>query len=311
MTRPAARHEVAVGVLLLVALVLLAWMAIQAGGLRVESGDIRLEARFDDVAGLDRGAVVSVAGVDVGRVTDIQVEGADARVTLAVRGDLALDRDTAAHVRARSLLGEKYVDLVPSGGGGPTLGDGDVIARTSSQLAVEEAVGSLGPLLDQVDVVALAQALNALSSAVNSDPELLPQALADLGAAASDLRQASQDAPALVQEVRAAVSEVRTLGREARPVLQRADRLLAEAEGLVDPVQAAADDLPALVSEGQAAVDELREILARVEGSSEDLATVLENLSEVDLLAIRRLLREDGVRVRLFGGQVEPPEAER
>jgi hypothetical protein len=67
----------------------------------------------------------------------------------------------------------------------------------------------------------------------------------------------------------------------------------------------AAEKAPALADEVSLTVDEARALLATLEGSTDELETILGNLEEIDLLALRRLVREDGVLVRLKPAKIE------
>ena len=73
MAKP-GRNEIAVGVLLLAAMALLGWMALKVGALRRVTEEVHVSAHFADVTGLPEGAAVQVAGVPVGRVTDLRVD---------------------------------------------------------------------------------------------------------------------------------------------------------------------------------------------------------------------------------------------
>ena len=87
----------------------------------------------------------------MGRVDAIGRDGWKARVTLRLRGDVALPADVHAKVAQTSLLGEKYVDLeVPPGGGTGRLRDCDriALADTSRGREVEEVLGALSLLLN-------------------------------------------------------------------------------------------------------------------------------------------------------------------
>jgi phospholipid/cholesterol/gamma-HCH transport system substrate-binding protein len=97
-----------------------------------------LKTSFTDVKGLKTGAVVRVAGVDVGKVTDLEFVGAGVQLTLEVNESMQqriTDRSRAM-IGYLSLLGEPLIDISPSSEGTP-LKDGDVIqsARAPGQIA--------------------------------------------------------------------------------------------------------------------------------------------------------------------------------
>ena len=116
------RFEIGVGVLVLGAVGLLAYMALQIGAIRGLGEDpVEVVAVMDDVVGLSEGAVVAVAGVPVGKVTSLTVDFDRARVGLALDAAAGIRADARVVMRARSVLGEKYVELVPESRDAPLL----------------------------------------------------------------------------------------------------------------------------------------------------------------------------------------------
>jgi len=138
-TRSLAWSELKIGILAVIALVLAAVLTFLVGG---QGGFFwqryHLKTRFADVQGLKTGAVVRVAGVEVGKVTAIQFSGAEVEVVMEV-GDAMQSRITdhsQASIGSLSLLGEPIVDITPSEAGTP-LRDWDYVpaSRNARQLA--------------------------------------------------------------------------------------------------------------------------------------------------------------------------------
>jgi phospholipid/cholesterol/gamma-HCH transport system substrate-binding protein len=90
------------------------------------------------VQGLKTGAVVRVAGIDVGKVTDLEFAGSEVEVTFEVNNAMQerITEQSRAMIGSLSLLGEPLIDITPSSEG-RRLQDGDFIpsARTSGQIA--------------------------------------------------------------------------------------------------------------------------------------------------------------------------------
>ena len=202
------KHELAVGALLLVALVILAYLAVQVGAFRVRAGTYRVQAVFGNAGGVVEGAVVSVAGVDVGSVDRLWVQDSEAWMELVIDEDLELPRDTRAAIRARSVLGEKYVQLLPGAAQGSLLAHGDRIVTTQGQVEIDEMVNAMGPLVSAVEPEQMAAAVAAFSQALADDPARVERMLDDSEVALHNLRVASEQAPALVSEGRQAVAEL-------------------------------------------------------------------------------------------------------
>jgi phospholipid/cholesterol/gamma-HCH transport system substrate-binding protein len=125
---------------LLVAIAFLAYAVAHSG--RTTGSGYTLLAKFDHIDGLAMGADVRIAGVKVGSVTDEQIDPKNflAMVSMTVRGDVKLPKDTGAAITSESLLGGKYISLSP-GGDETDLKPGQTITVTQSSVSLEELLG--------------------------------------------------------------------------------------------------------------------------------------------------------------------------
>src|SRR5512139_2709891 len=92
-------------------------------------------ALFEDVQGLVPKSRVVVAGIPVGYIDEIRLQGALARVDIRIDGGVDLHTDGRVEMRSVSLLGEKVLAIYPGSVTEPLLHDGDRI------LVAEDAVG--------------------------------------------------------------------------------------------------------------------------------------------------------------------------
>lgn len=137
--------ETWVGLFVAAGLVALAILAFRIGNLTTAevTDGYRLEARFENIGSLKVRSAVSLAGVRIGRVAEIQVdpESYQARVIMTIDGRYRnLPVDTGATVLTAGLLGEQYVGLEP-GGAEEYLKDGDRIKVTQSAMVLEKLIG--------------------------------------------------------------------------------------------------------------------------------------------------------------------------
>lgn len=143
-----------------------------------------VEAAFDDATGLNAADEprVSVAGVEVGKVSEVRYEDGKAVVTLAIEDENArelLRADATADLAPRSALNDLTVDLTPGDSRKP-LQDGVRIpaAGTQSQVPLDELVGVL-----DADTRAWAQVLlGELEPALRGRSDELAAGLRQLGA---------------------------------------------------------------------------------------------------------------------------------
>lgn len=134
--------ETVVGMFLVAGFLAFGYLAVKLGGVQVFGGDAYpLQARFGSVSGLQTGAVVEIAGVRVGRVTGIRLNGDDydAVVDLAIDRGVKLQIDSIASIRTAGIIGNRYVSIAP-GGDEEYLEPGGEIEETESAINLEELV---------------------------------------------------------------------------------------------------------------------------------------------------------------------------
>jgi phospholipid/cholesterol/gamma-HCH transport system substrate-binding protein len=135
----------------------------------IGAGDIYY-ADFSEVGGLHAGNEVRVAGVAVGNVDDIALEGDHVKVTFKLDKGTDLGDSTAAEIKVRTLLGATYLGLVPAGAGHLNPGSHIPNARTNEPYDVVDAFQELSTTTDQIDLKQVAKALNALADIADKTP---------------------------------------------------------------------------------------------------------------------------------------------
>jgi phospholipid/cholesterol/gamma-HCH transport system substrate-binding protein len=138
------RHGVAEtltgAIVLVVALAFLAYAVAHSG--RTAGSGYTVQARFDHIDGLAVGGDVRIAGVKIGTVTDERIDPKTfvAIVSMTIRDDIKLPKDTGASITSESLLGGKYISLSP-GGDETDLKPNQMITITQSSVSLEELLG--------------------------------------------------------------------------------------------------------------------------------------------------------------------------
>ena len=301
------RYELGVGILLLVGVGLFAWMAIQVGALQGPGNYLRVTAHLDSASGLTTGAVVSIAGVQVGRVESLSVDFNRAKLVLSLDEAAQIRSDVSLALRARSVLGEKYIELVPHSPEAPLLKEGDVIQDTTGAWEIDQMVNRLEPMLAAMDPASLQQLGATLSAAIAEDPERPTRMLQNADRSLQNLALASEELPGLIRDARASLATVRQVADQARPVIQRADQTLIAVQARVDAIPP--EELPALLADTRAAVGSAQDMVGQLAGHSDQIEHILSNVEEIDKWELRRLLREEGIVVRLRPAEVVvPPE---
>lgn len=138
------KHDVWVGLFVLLGAGAILFLALQAGNLltlNFEQG-YTVNARFDNIGGLKPKAAVRSAGVVVGRVQAITFDDKtyQARVTLAMENRYAFPKDSSLKILTSGLLGEQYIGI-EAGADEKNLVAGDMVTATQSAVVLENLIG--------------------------------------------------------------------------------------------------------------------------------------------------------------------------
>lgn len=221
----------------------------------------RFDAVFESVAGLDDKASVRVAGVRVGQIDAVGLDGRRARVTLLLDEPLPLTEGTRARVATLGLLGEKYIEIIPGPAGNPPLPPGAVLPGDTPP-SLDEALAKLSAIGDSIQ-----QVTGSLGGA-------------DLGGSinrlVTDMQLTSREIRLLVAENRMAVNSTLrnfdqasgTLARELPRLAEQMNRTLAQIEGILAEnrtnVAGSTENIRELTADLQTSVDNLNQISGKI-----------------------------------------------
>jgi len=134
--------EVSVGVFVLAGMIALGYLSIKLGKLEVlGSAGYPVVAEFENIGGLKTGSAVEIAGVEVGRITDISLKDYQALVRIQMNPGVELQEDAIASVRTKGLIGEKFLQITP-GGSDKYIKAGGRIRDTESAIDFEQLISN-------------------------------------------------------------------------------------------------------------------------------------------------------------------------
>lgn len=132
--------EVAVGLFIIAGILCLGYLSIKLGNLEiVGKKGYDVYGVFSNVGGLKVGSSIEIAGVNVGRVTNILLDDYQARVVLNFPRDVKIQEDAIASVKTRGLIGEKYIEITP-GGSEEIVQPGGRIRETMPPIDIEQLI---------------------------------------------------------------------------------------------------------------------------------------------------------------------------
>lgn len=171
------RDPVVIGAIALTVLGLLLVAGWHADDLPLVGGGDTYFAEFSESGGLKVDDPVQVAGVRVGAVTAIELDGNKVRIGFEADTAVPLGDLTRAEIRVRTLLGAMLLAIEPDGSG--DLENGGVIpmSRTTAPFEIVEAVSRLGQQAEAIDTSQLGRSLTALADLTRNTPEEFRAAL--------------------------------------------------------------------------------------------------------------------------------------
>jgi len=138
------RLEFLVGVFVLLGIAAVGYLAIKLGsGATLGGNPYVVEARFANAGGLHSGSSVLVAGVTVGRVESIRIDGDfSAIAVMKIPSEIRLPTDSMASIKTAGLIGDKFIALSP-GADDTLLQPGARIVMTESAVDLESLIGKM------------------------------------------------------------------------------------------------------------------------------------------------------------------------
>ncbi|MGW1952085.1 MCE family protein [Streptomyces sp. NPDC001920] len=238
-TRPApfgrrGSDPAVVGAVGLTVLALLTVAAFNADRLPVIGDGDTYSAAFAEAGGLKPGDEVRIAGVKVGKVQEVDLDGDHVKVTFKIKGDPAFGTRTGASIRVKTILGAKYLALHPEGSGRLAPGSEIPLKRTVPAYDVVQAFSDLTTTTEEVDTDRVAQALDTISATFEDSP----------------------------QEVRASIKGLSQISRTVATRDKALRELLDHANGVTGVLADRSSDFTTLVKDGDKL---LREISRRRE----------------------------------------------
>ena len=179
------RNPVVVGAVSLAVIAAFVLAAFKAEDLPLIGGGDTYYAAFSEAGGLKPNDEVRVAGVRVGKVQTVDLDGGHVKVTFKVQKGVDFGTETGAAIKVKTLLGAMYLGLEPAGRGQLPAGSEIPVQRTTSPYDVVEAFAGLANRSERIDTDRLAKSLTTLGALTENTPEEFRSALSGL----SDLSQ--------------------------------------------------------------------------------------------------------------------------
>ena len=221
----------------------------------------RVRAAFPTVAGLDEKSPVRIAGVRVGLVERIALDGDRAVVTLALEPGVRLHRGARAEVTSLGMLGDKYVELYPGPLDNPPL-DPHAVLEGSSPVAFDQVLKTANDVGG--DIKAVTESLRRSLGG--------PEGQQRIDEIIENIRQLTEETKQLVaanrSDVDATIANFRAFSTTLKEELPR----------LAERLNTLADRVDSVVAENR---ENLGESITNIKDLSARLRVSADNLNEI------------------------------
>ena len=240
---------------------------VRKGGMS-DDESLKAYAYFSDASGLGKRSRVQVAGIPVGEIDRIELEGSRAKIFLKIQSGIGVHKDAVLKKRSESLLGDYQLELTLGTDAAPLLQDGDQIVRVQDRQPLDA-------IMEQVDRISGdVQAVTAsLRKVLGGD-----EGAANLQKIIDNLVSTSQGVNDTVQQSQ----------KQLDTILANFEVISRDVRGITHGNQ---DELNQIIANINAAAADTRDIIASVkrvvgdgktDGVQQDLATLRKTISRLD-----------------------------
>jgi phospholipid/cholesterol/gamma-HCH transport system substrate-binding protein len=265
---------------------------VRRGGLtRGES--MNVFALFHDATGLSKRSRVQIAGIVIGEISDILLQGNLARVELRVRKDAGLREDAAITKRAESLLGDYMLDIFPGTKESPLMKDGGEIKKVVDAQGMEMVFNSLGRITTDIQAVTTALRGSLAGEQEASLQRIMQNALQLSQSVDSMVRDSTARLEVILRNVEQASGDVRaiTQGQQDR-VAQIVENIAQITRDIRDVSGSIKQVVGTREEELKGSVGSVRETLDRLDRSAANLEEITQKVKSGEGLAGTLLTNE-------------------
>ncbi|WP_280367508.1 MCE family protein [Nocardia wallacei] len=223
------RKPLLILILFLVVSVGLTWTMYVTLSRSVSGETETYSAVFTDVSGLHAGDDVRMAGVRVGRVRAVDLDGVRAKVTFEVQRGQKLYGNTAASVTYQNLIGQRYVGLSLRDFGDPQAlrpGGQIPVEHTEPSFDISRLLNGFEPLFSVLDPQQVDNISAAVVRALQGDDGAITTLIAETASLAEAFAGPDQILGQVIDNLSAVLGDLSRQSGELRTVLQQTRRIL-------------------------------------------------------------------------------------
>ena len=232
------RNPIVIGAVSIIVLILLTLASLNIRDLPLIGQGATYTARFAEAAGVQPDDDVRVAGIRVGTVTDVALDGNDVVISFKAP-DTWIGDQSRASIEIKTLLGQKYIALEPAGN--QPLDPDSAIPRTRTTAPFDDidAFSQLTTTVEGVNTDQVAESLTTLSQTLNGASGPIRPALDGLSRLSRTISSRDAELAHLLANTRATTQVLAERNGDIATLIQNGNLLLGELRSR----KAAIDDL--------------------------------------------------------------------
>ncbi|GLZ44660.1 hypothetical protein Acsp06_08450 [Actinomycetospora sp. NBRC 106375] len=283
------RNPIPIGAASLAILLLLMAASLNIKDLPLIGQGPTYTARFSESAGVLPDDDVRVAGIRVGTVTDLELDGTDVVISFKAP-DAWIGNRTSASIEIKTVLGQKYIALDPAGDQPLDPDQAIPRQRTRAPFDVIQAFSQLSTTVEDINTDQLSQSLGVLSTTLDGAAGPVRGALDGLSRLSRTISSRDQELSRLLANTRTTTQVLADRDAEVERLINDGNLLLGELrarkaaiDNLLNGTIALAEQLRGLVADNEATLrptlEELNGVLTTLEENSANLENGLRLLS--------------------------------
>ncbi|MDT0201412.1 MCE family protein [Nocardioides sp. AE5] len=205
-------------------------------------------AELEHTAGLRVGEEVQVAGVGVGEVRSIELDGTKVRIEFTVSNDIDLGKDTTVEVKVATLLGTHFLLVRPQGTG--ELSNQMVpLAQTRVPFNLQDVINETGDLSKDLDIDLISESLEIIAQTMDQSREEFLPALKGISDVSEMFAKRSEDLSTLLQSTSTFSEQLVNNSDDITVLMEQANILMTDVLSRRDAIHNLLVDLKSVMEE--------------------------------------------------------------
>lgn len=256
-----ASAEFKVGLFVMVTLILVAGMSLQVNNDPSVTGRAKqYDAMVENASGLFKNSNVKMAGIPVGVIKDIVLDGGKARIKMNIKGDLVLTNSATVELKPNGILGDKFLEINPGNPNDEPLPDGAVIINVKDAASFDAVLNQVGKIA--ADVSEITEGLKKATTGDGDDNSPLGRILHNIEDVTADLREIADNKSDKIQQTIDNVHAISTsinefVNDESEDGFKTNWRKMARSLGKVDSILKNVDEVTAKINSGKGTIGKL------------------------------------------------------